>query len=40
MSTLKVNSIKNLNNEEPFGLTLMTPQTASGPAVDFVGIPS
>lgn len=40
MSTLKVNAIKNLANQEPFGLTLMTPVTASGTSVDFTGIPS
>ena len=40
MSTLKVNAIKNLANQEPFGLTLMTQVTASGTAVDFTGIPS
>ena len=40
MSTLKVNAIKNLANQEPFGLTLMTQVTASGTAVDFTSIPS
>lgn len=40
MSTLKVNTIKDLNDQDKFGIQLGTVVTASGTSFDITGIPS